>query len=388
MKQQLRKPENWQDFEELCQVLWGDIWQCPEIRRNGRSGQKQDGIDIYGIPKGEMGYYGIQCKGKDENLNAKLSENEVDREIEKAKSFKPKLRKLYFATTSNKDVYIEEYVRIKDIECREQGLFEVHLFSWEDIVNLIDQSQRAHDWYVKKLKFKLHFSASFTFDNGSDKIHFTPKLFRTFHSFKPQGPFEHIAEGKNYIMIPMPEDYHGMFYKHKKRSLSPQPINYQSFGETYENKSSILFGFKLKNTGDKAIEDFKVEFLVKGSFSLEVVSKRKSYIDLASYTYDVQITDSVRGLFEPKSRILIQDDSTKSDILCIRPTIEEEQAIVIEWKLLARDFNTKGELVINIAPEINRRFKDFYVYDSLPEDSDLSYDDEVRQYYRLENDID
>ena len=30
-KQQLRKPENWHDFENLCKKLWGEIWKCPEI---------------------------------------------------------------------------------------------------------------------------------------------------------------------------------------------------------------------------------------------------------------------------------------------------------------------------------------------------------------------
>ena len=56
----LRKPSNWQDFETLCKKLWGEIWNCEEIKKNGRLGQKQDGVDIYGIPEGEKQYYGIQ----------------------------------------------------------------------------------------------------------------------------------------------------------------------------------------------------------------------------------------------------------------------------------------------------------------------------------------
>lgn len=48
---QIRPPENWQDFELLCKKLWGEIWNCPDIiKRNGRSGQKQCGVDIYGTP--------------------------------------------------------------------------------------------------------------------------------------------------------------------------------------------------------------------------------------------------------------------------------------------------------------------------------------------------
>jgi hypothetical protein len=46
-KKQLRKPENWQDFESLCKKLWGEIWNCPEIKKNGRKGQPQHGVDIY-----------------------------------------------------------------------------------------------------------------------------------------------------------------------------------------------------------------------------------------------------------------------------------------------------------------------------------------------------
>jgi hypothetical protein len=51
---QIRKPENWQDFEKLCKKLWGEIWDCSDtIQRNGRSGQNQNGVDIFGLPKNE-----------------------------------------------------------------------------------------------------------------------------------------------------------------------------------------------------------------------------------------------------------------------------------------------------------------------------------------------
>lgn len=61
--QQLRKPSNWQDFELLCKKLWGEIWKCEDtIQRNGRQGQKQNGVDVYGMPQGITSYY----KGKDE----------------------------------------------------------------------------------------------------------------------------------------------------------------------------------------------------------------------------------------------------------------------------------------------------------------------------------
>ncbi len=70
MKKQLPKPENWQDFESLCKKLWG----IPnKIKKNGRSGQPQHGVDIYGIPKRETEYWCIQCKGKDEYTKSALT---------------------------------------------------------------------------------------------------------------------------------------------------------------------------------------------------------------------------------------------------------------------------------------------------------------------------
>ena len=74
MKKTIPKPENWQDFESLCKKLWGEIWGIPhKIKKNGRLGQPQSGVDVSGIPRNETEYLGIQCKGKDENSSAKLS---------------------------------------------------------------------------------------------------------------------------------------------------------------------------------------------------------------------------------------------------------------------------------------------------------------------------
>ena len=119
MKKSIRKPLNWQDFESLCKILWGEIWGIPDkIKKNGRLGQPQSGADVYGVPKDKIQYSAIQCKGKDDYSEAKLKKSEIDDEIEKAKNFQPALETFIFATTANKDVEIEEYIRNKDIESR------------------------------------------------------------------------------------------------------------------------------------------------------------------------------------------------------------------------------------------------------------------------------
>lgn len=82
---QLKKPSNWQDFEKLCKLLWGEIWTCEDtIKRHGRQGQNQHGVDVFSYVEKYGGYCGIQCKGKDDYTNAQLTEREIDAEIEKA----------------------------------------------------------------------------------------------------------------------------------------------------------------------------------------------------------------------------------------------------------------------------------------------------------------
>lgn len=126
---QIQPPENWQDFETLCKTLWGEIWHCADtIKKNGRSGQNQCGVDVHGAPNDGIDYYGIQCKGKDNYTHSQLTTKEIDEEIEKAKKFQPQLKKLYFATTAVKDAKIEEYIRIKNVESRSNGGFGIDVF--------------------------------------------------------------------------------------------------------------------------------------------------------------------------------------------------------------------------------------------------------------------
>jgi hypothetical protein len=161
----LRRPQNWQDFETLCKKLWSEIWQHPETKKNGRNGQNQYGVDIYGMPKDSGYYVGIQCKGKDEYTDKQFTEDEILKEIDKAKLFRPTIKKLYFATTAVKDSVMESFVMEKNLEQIAAGLFEVHIFSWEDIVDLIDENRDTHNWYVENQNFKNNISARVTFSD-------------------------------------------------------------------------------------------------------------------------------------------------------------------------------------------------------------------------------
>lgn len=343
--QQLRKPDNWSDFESLCKKLWGEIWNCPEIKKNGRQGQNQHGVDIYGIPDFDSEYYGIQCKGKDEYTHKQLTKDEIDKELKKALDFKPKLKKLYFATTANKDAVIEEYIREKNIEFKGKNLFEVHLYSWEDIVDLIDENKVTHDWYLKSQNFKTNQSCRLTFHDDSEEI--TIKV-----------PFQkNITEYKQKIITANPELNNVLLQiLRMNEKLSAAHSSFLSI-----NHSWGKFYFRLHNTGNSPIEEYKIFLEFNGEFkSIETIPML-----VGSYTYDTFIDgENKTGLIIPKSTILVGEDSVGFDDIAIKP-IHEPRTINILWKLISKDFKEEGDLKLNIDIEIKINNKTILVEDPL-----------------------
>jgi hypothetical protein len=76
-------------FESLCLDLWKNIWGDPGAQKNGRIGQPQAGVDVYGKKAGK--WVGVQCKQKNGLLRTKLRAKELKTEVEAAKQFRPPL---------------------------------------------------------------------------------------------------------------------------------------------------------------------------------------------------------------------------------------------------------------------------------------------------------
>ena len=131
MRINLQHPANWEDFENLCFHLWKSIWGDHASHPNGRRGQRQNGVDIYGRPPLKDLYTGVQCKGKNGNYDKKLTIEEIDIECGNAKDFKPELDTFIMATTSPRDANIQEHCR--EINSEKKYKFEVDTWSWDDI---------------------------------------------------------------------------------------------------------------------------------------------------------------------------------------------------------------------------------------------------------------
>lgn len=131
MTYQYPPPKNWQDFELLCLHLWRSIWADPNAQAHGRRGQPQQGVDIYGQPRLGRRWAGIQCKGKDNFSDQKLTHGEIDKEIFAANEFSPKISSFIIATTGPRDRKVQQYIRA--INDSHKIPFKVSFWSWDDI---------------------------------------------------------------------------------------------------------------------------------------------------------------------------------------------------------------------------------------------------------------
>jgi tetratricopeptide (TPR) repeat protein len=127
-------PAKWQDLEDLCADLWRLIWKDENAQKNGRSGQPQHGVDIFGRPDCGEEWAGVQCKGKDELLGSALTETELLEEVEKAKKFVPRLSRFTIVSSGPRDSSLQERARLLTQEHHREGLFSVHVWCWEDVL--------------------------------------------------------------------------------------------------------------------------------------------------------------------------------------------------------------------------------------------------------------
>ncbi len=135
---QIAPPRDWAIFEDLCLAIFRAEWIDPLALKNGRSGQPQHGVDIYGSPRPQRDlFYGLQCKGKDRNYGSKATVGELKEELVKAETFSPSLAHWIFVTSASKDGKLQKAARELSAERVAKGLFPVTALGWEDIQCLL-----------------------------------------------------------------------------------------------------------------------------------------------------------------------------------------------------------------------------------------------------------
>lgn len=141
------KPKNWQDFEAIALDALRIRWASPDLSANGRPGQKQKGVDIFG-PDDIGRRIGVQCKRYAKPLKIDL----VKAEVEHSDAFEPALNTIYIATTRDRDAMLQMEVRLYSDKRVSEGKSAVGLLFWDDIVGSLGTNPST---------FKSHFP-SFT----------------------------------------------------------------------------------------------------------------------------------------------------------------------------------------------------------------------------------
>ncbi|MFA6149940.1 MAG: hypothetical protein WC716_01385 [Chitinophagaceae bacterium] len=361
---------NWQDFETLCKKLYGEIWNCREIKKNGRAGHDQHGVDVYGIPDWETtGYYGIQCKGKDLYTHKQFTEKEIIQEIAKAQNFIPALKKFFLVTTAVKSTAIEQFVRLKNIENKEKGLFEIHVVFWEEIVEYIFEYKNVYNWYVNSNNFYANSSVEVTFENGLTEMVMTPKFKKNKTTYK-------IKTENDKAIEKLAKDFSERLKLPAALQVATKLSNLYKQQQYYTtiqiNESYCAFCILIKNTGNETIEDYKFTYKVEGDFqdvarTDEVYGTFPLINPKVRPVYNHFLDEKTKiGFLDANSKTLVPEDEFVSNTLFLKPGVIKSE-LLIKWRLLSRNFNATGDLKVNVRPEIDTCHDVIFVENSTDE---------------------
>lgn len=144
MQIQIPKPCNEQDFECVTKVLFQHILGDPGVKRHGRRGQKQFGVDITGLRDGNpKKIVGVQCKLKGDGND--LTEAEIRKEVKKALRFRPPLSEYIIVTTAPTDGKLDRLaleLSVPESADHPMGM-RVSVWGWETLQEEINQHPEA-----------------------------------------------------------------------------------------------------------------------------------------------------------------------------------------------------------------------------------------------------
>ncbi|MGB5821119.1 MAG: restriction endonuclease, partial [Saonia sp.] len=127
----LPKPKDWQDFERKTRDLIKFHLDDPRTQLNGRGGQPQCGVDVYGCrDRKTREWVAVQCKKSEDQI----TKTELVKELEDAKGFEPAISEFILVTTAPRDAKIQKEARLLTEELADsERPIVVSVWGWEDI---------------------------------------------------------------------------------------------------------------------------------------------------------------------------------------------------------------------------------------------------------------
>lgn len=132
------RPGNDDAFEEFCLRFYRRLWKKDGLKRYGKRGESQDGIDIFD-QLGRKPVWAIQCKHRESHKL--LTKAEIELEVAKAEGSGLGLERFVIATTAKKSKKTQQVVLA--LNQRANKKFDVDIQFWEDVCELMEAFGRA-----------------------------------------------------------------------------------------------------------------------------------------------------------------------------------------------------------------------------------------------------
>ena len=139
-------PSNPRVFESLCLDVLGAIWDGATIMKSGRQGQPQAGVDIFGLVDGQ--WIGVQCQSGSRALHVKMTSHELDRAVDRARSFNPTLGTFIVALAGPRDLALSDHAF--GLSETHKDVFSVQVLAWPDLWDEIQRRPRLLDRFRKQ----------------------------------------------------------------------------------------------------------------------------------------------------------------------------------------------------------------------------------------------
>lgn len=122
-------PKSWDEFEAIVTSSINSQNPSSAAKRYGRSGQAQNGVDIY-YEDSMTRAVGVQCKCVEDFTFTQLTE-----EVEKAEGFSPPLENFIIALSLPRDAKLQKQVFKLSLDRAKAQKFRVGLWFWDDVAD-------------------------------------------------------------------------------------------------------------------------------------------------------------------------------------------------------------------------------------------------------------
>ncbi len=213
------------------------------------------------------------------------------------------------------------------------------MFSWEDIVDLINENPNTYSYYIDSINFKDEYDIELIFNNWKNdidvEVYFSQKTKKYIFKEPAISKYQNIPD-LSWILKQIQLGHNFLWWEYKWENLSWWNIN-----------------LILKNNWNKQLENYKI--YLKFSWDIDFLDEKDwiNYLALNPQYRTVFIyNDTKQWTLKPlNNKPLVPKDSYNFDNIDFKPK-SEWWKIYIDWDLVSSHYHKAWKLEINVKTNI------------------------------------